>query len=82
MYQQLPHSGGEGGEPQGVCHSGTGFAHPVGDLLLGHAIVGEQHEIALRLLHGIEVFTLEVFNQPQLHDLFVVRLNDNGGHLG
>ena len=81
LDHQLPHGGGQGGEPQGVGDGGAGLAHPGGQLLLGQPEVGEQGQVALRLLHRVEVFPLEVFDQAQLQHLPVVRLDDDHRHL-
>ena len=40
-------------KPQGVCHGGTGNAHPLGGLLLGQAQLLDQAAVALCLLHGV-----------------------------
>ncbi len=44
---------GEGQETHGVGHSRTGFAHPLGGLLLGQAVVLDEGTVACGLLHGV-----------------------------
>ena len=66
---------------RGVGHGGAGFAHPLGALLLRQAKVGHQLLEAGGLLHGVQILSLEVFNQGQLHDLAVVCLDDQHRHL-
>ena len=68
-------------QPQGVGHGGAGFSHALGHLLLGQAVLRHQGLIPPGLLGGIQVLPLEIFDQTQLHDLPVVRFNDNGGDL-
>ena len=82
LHQHLPDGRREGGEAQGIGDGGTGLAHPLGHFLLGHTVVGEQEQVALRLLHRVEILPLEVLNQAQLHDLSVVRLQDYRWDLG
>ena len=81
LDHQLPHRGGQGSEPQGVGDGGAGLAHALGQLLLGEPEVGEQGQVALRLLHRVQVLPLEVFDKAQLQHFAVVRLDDDHRHL-
>ena len=72
---------GQGQQAQGVGDGGAGFAHALGHLLLGQAVLLHQHPVAPGLLGGVQVLPLEVLNQGQLHHLAVVGLDDDGGHL-
>ena len=49
-----------------------------GDLLLGQAEFAAQPFKGPRLLHRIQVFALEVFNNRDLHGLLVGDLADHG----
>ena len=70
---------GQGQQPHGVGHRGAGFAHPVGGLLLGQAVVLDEAPVSRGLLHGVQVLPLEIFNEAQLHHLSVVGFDDGGG---
>lgn len=54
-------------QTQGICHCRTGFAHPLGNLLLGISMLLHQFLIAHGFFHGIEVTALEVFNECHFH---------------
>ena len=69
------------GSPHGVGHGGAGLAHPLGCLLLRHAVLLHQNLVALGLLDGIQILPLEVLNHGQLHGLAVIGFDDHGGHL-
>ena len=75
--QQQVHRVGQGQQAQGVGHGGAGLAHPLGDLLLGEAVLLHQGAVAGGLLNGVQILPLEVFNQAQLHHRAVVRLDDD-----
>ena len=81
LLHQLGHRGGEIQQPEGIGDGAAGLAHTLGRLLLGHVIRLDEGSEAGGLLHGVQIFPLEVFNQGQLHDLAVVRLDDQHRHL-
>ena len=64
-------------QAQGVCDGRTGLAHPFCHLLLGHAVALHQLLIAGRLLDGVEVLALQVFDQRDLHRLLLIHLPDD-----
>ena len=68
----------EGQQAHGVGHGGAGLAHPMGGLLLGEAILLDEGPVTGGLFHGVQVLTLEVFDEADLHDLPVVGLDDQG----
>ena len=76
-----PHRGTQVQQTQGVGHGGAGLAHPLGALVLGHAVLLRQHPVALGLFDGVQILPLEVLDHGQLHGLAVVGLDDHGGHL-
>ena len=82
LLQQHAHRVGQGEQPHGVGHGGAGLAHLLGHFLLGEAVVLHQDLVAPRLFNGVQVLPLEVLDEAQLHDLPVVGLDDDGGHLG
>ena len=77
VLQQRMQGGGKGKQPQGVGHGGAGFAHLLGHLLLRQAVLLHEHTVASGFFHGVQVLPLEVFDQAQLHDLAVVRLDND-----
>ena len=81
LLQQGPDGVGQGQQPQGVGHGGTGLAHLLGGLLLGEAVLLDQGLVTQGLFHGVQVLPLEVLDETQLHDFPVVGLDDDGGHL-
>ena len=68
-------------QTQGIGNGRAGFSHPLRYLLLGEAVFLHQSLEAPGLLGGVQVLPLEVLDQTQLHDLSVIRLNDDSGDL-
>ena len=60
-------------QTQGIGHRRTGFDHAPRDLLLRQAETLHQQLIAFRLFDRVQVLTLQVLDQRQLHDLALVR---------
>ena len=81
LLHQGQHLLRQGQQTEHVGDGRAGLAHALGHLLLGQAIVLHQHLIALGLLHRVQVLPLKVFDQAKLHDLPVIRLDDDGGDL-
>ena len=68
-------------QPQSVGHGGPGFSHPGRRLFLGHAVFPDQRIVAHGFFHRVQVGALEIFDEGQLHGLFVVRLYYHHRHL-
>ena len=68
-------------EAQGVGHGGAGLAHPLRALVLGHAVLLRQHPVALGLLNGVQILSLEVFDHGQLGRLAVIGLDHDDRNL-
>ena len=66
---------------QGVGHCGAGLAHPLRALVLGHAVLLRQHPVALGLLNGVQILSLEVFDHGQLGRLAVIGLDHDDRNL-
>ena len=76
------HGGRETQEAEEIGHRGAILAGALGHLLLGHVeLAGEALEGA-GLLHGVEVGSLEVFDDGDFHRLLVGNLSEDGGDGG
>jgi len=82
LLQKLAHRVGQVQEPGGVGNGGAGLAHPLGHLLLGHAVLVHEDLVAVGLFDGVQILPLEVLDEAQLHDLLVVGLDDHSRDLG
>ena len=82
LLQKRQHLIRQSQQAQSVGDGGPGLAHLLSYLLLGQTIFIHQDLIASSLLGRIQVLPLEVFNQAQLHDLPVIRLNNDVGQPG
>ena len=71
----------EGQQPQGVGDGGAGLAHALGHLLLGEAVLLHEGLVAPGLFGRVQVLSLEVLDQAQLHHFAVIRLDDDCRHL-
>ena len=71
----------EGQQPQGIGDGRPGFSHPIRHLFLGEAVFLHQHLIAPGLFGRVQVLSLEVLDQAQLHHFAVIRLDDDCRHL-
>ena len=81
LLHQGQHLLRQGQQTEHVGDGRAGLAHALGHLLLSQTVFLHQHLIALGLLHRVQVLPLEVLDQAKLHDLSVIRLDDNGGDL-
>ena len=82
VLDQLQNGRTEAQQPQRVRNGRAGFAHAGGSLLLRHFIGAHQLLIAEGFFNRVEIRALQIFNQRQLHRLFVVGLNDHDRHIG
>ena len=67
-------------ESQRVGHCGAVFADLGGDFLLREVELVHQLRIALGLLDGVEIFTLEILDKRQLKRRPVVHVSDDDRH--
>ena len=65
------HLGGQSEQTQMVGNSSTALAYTFRDFILCHAFCVEQVLVCQRYLDGVQVFTLYVLNQCQLHHCLV-----------
>ena len=77
----LLHLGTQPQQPQSVRHSGAGLPYPAGGFLLGQAVFVHQRLIPQRFFQGIQILTLQILDQRQLHGLLVVGLDDYRGYV-
>ena len=77
----LLHLGTQPQQPQSICHGGTGLPYPTGGFLLRQAVLVHQCLIPQRFFQRVQILTLQVLNQRQLHGLFVVGFDDDCGHV-
>ena len=73
---------GQREQPQRIGNGGAGTAHPCGDLLLGQRKLLHQTAVAPRLLHGVEVFPLQILNEGHLEHPLVLQLLELNRQLG
>ena len=66
---------------KGIGHSRTGFAYLLGGILLGQAVFLHQGLVTQGFFHGVQVLALEIFNQCQLHGLFIIGFDDHSRNL-
>jgi len=69
-------------QPQRIGDHGAAFADLAGNLLLGELELFGELRVAVRLLNGIEVFALQIFDEGQFEHGAVIGLADNDGRLG
>ena len=81
LLHQLQEVLREGQQPQGIGDGRPGFSHPIRHLFLCEAVFLHQHLIAPGLFGRVQVLSLEVLDQAQLHHFAVIRLNDDCRHL-
>ena len=68
-------------QAQRVRHMAAALADDAGEIRLGVAKLGDQLLIAQRLLKGVEIRPLDVFDDGELERLAVTRLDEQDGHL-
>src|SRR5450432_98926 len=76
-FERLLDRWGQFHQTDEVGDAGTVLACSGGDLFLGKTEFSTQSLKGSRLLHGVEIFTLEVLNNRDLHGLFIGYLPDN-----
>ena len=67
-------------EPDGVRNGGSVFASAVGDIFLSELEIGHQAFKCPRLLEGIEILALNIFNKCDLERLRLGDLADDRGN--
>ena len=82
LEQQFLHGFGQFQQAQAVGNGAAAASHGFGNGFVGQFEFVNQTAQALRFFNRIEVFTLDVFNQPHCHHGFVVGLLHHGGQFG
>ena len=67
-------------QPDSIGDRSAILAGPLGDVLLGEMEIGHQTLECARLLHGVEVFALDVLDQRELQGRFFGDVADDGGN--
>ena len=80
VHHHLPHILRQIQQPHRIGNHRAGFAHPLCNLLLRQPKPVHQLPVTGSFLNGIEVFTLQVFDQRKFHRLGVGQLTDNHRH--
>ena len=79
---KLSHLFGQAEETDGVRDGRTGTADAGRGLLLCKTIPGDEQLQAFRLFDGVQVFTLQVFDEGDLHRLLIGHFPDDDGNRG
>ena len=80
-FGHLPHLRGQLQQPQTVGNSRAGLAHAGCHLILGKTAAVNQRLQPLRFLNGIQILTLQVLNNGDLHGLHIGQFPDHHRHL-
>ena len=67
-------------QSQSIGYGGAALGHSLGDVSLGHAIALHEATVAVGLLDGFEVGTLEVLDESEFQRLHVVSILDGDRH--
>ena len=82
LEQHLLHRFGQFQQAQAVGNRAAAASHGFGNGFVGQFEFVNQTAQALRFFNRIQVFALDVFNQPHRHHSFVVGLLYHGGQFG
>ena len=82
LRHKIEDSSREFEQAQCIRHGGSALAHPIGHLLLRHAIGAHQPLVGVSLFERVEVAPLHVLDQRQQEGVCVGSLVHHDGHMG
>jgi len=72
----------EASDGERLCDRHAGFPYGAGDLVVRVAVLFLEREVAVGLLEGREVLSLEILHERDLQELAVRNVHFNAGNLG